>query len=346
MTSAPMMRAARLDLATRTLAVKDVPRPRPANGEVLVRVAAAGVCLSDVHIVQGLITPRRIRSGVLTLGHEVAGTVAAPGAGVDGWPLGRRVVLQPIVARKDGNHTLGVDYQGGWADYVVTPASTLVPIPDRLPFAQAAIIPDAVSTPWSAITATAAVRPGQGVGIWGVGGLGAHAVQLARLVGAAPVIAVDPLPSARERALALGADAALDPGAADFAQQLVAAGRGRRLDVALDFAGVPAAQRQLLESLAPRGKAVFVGLSGVPVTIEDSTSFSVYGQQLLGHFGSQYPDVPQLIRLAELGRLDLSRSVTEIMSLEDAVEAVHRLEAKIGDPIRIVLRPERASETG
>ena len=346
MTSAPMMRAARLDLATRKLAVKDIPRPRPAYGEVLVRVAAAGVCLSDVHIVQGLITPRRIRSGELTLGHEVAGTVAAPGAGVDGLPLGRRVVLQPIVARKDGNHTLGVDYQGGWADYVVTPATTLVPIPDPLPFAQAAIIPDAVSTPWSAITTTAAVRPGQGVGIWGVGGLGAHAVQLARLVGAAPVIAVDPLPSARERALALGADAALDPGAADFAQQLVTAGRGRRPDVALDFAGVPAAQRQLLESLAPQGKAVFVGLSGVPVTIEDSTSFSVYGQQLLGHFGSQYPDVPQLIRLAELGRLDLSRSVTEVMSLEDAAEAVHRLEAKIGDPIRIVLRPDRASETG
>jgi threonine dehydrogenase-like Zn-dependent dehydrogenase len=109
---------------------------------------------------------------------------------------------------------------------------------------------------------------------------------------------------------------------------------------------VPAAQRQLLESLAPQGKAVFVGLSGVPVTIEDSMSFSVYGQQLLGHFGSQYPDVPQLIRLAELGRLDLSHSVTEIMSLEDAAEAVHRLEAKIGDPIRIVLRPDRASETG
>jgi D-arabinose 1-dehydrogenase-like Zn-dependent alcohol dehydrogenase len=345
-TSAPLMRAARLDVATRALVVKDVPRPRPAYGEVLVRVAAAGVCLSDVHIVQGLIIPRRVRSGELTLGHEVAGTVAAPGAGVDGWPLGRRVVLQPIVARKDGNHTLGMDYNGGWADYVVTPAATLVPIPDSLPFAQAAIIPDAVSTPWSAITATAAVRPGQGVGIWGVGGLGAHAVQLARLVGAAPVIAVDPLLSARERALDLGADAALDPSAADFGRRLLAVGRGQLLDVAMDFAGVPAAQRQILESLAPGGKAVLVGLSGVPVTIEDSTSFSVYAKQVLGHFGSQYADLPQLIRLAELGRLDLSRSVTEIMSLEDAAEAVRRLDAKVGDPFRIVLRPERASETG
>jgi threonine dehydrogenase-like Zn-dependent dehydrogenase len=265
---------------------------------------------------------------------------------VDGWPLGRPVALEPIVERKDGNHTLGVDYDGGWADYVVTPALTLVPIPDNLPFDQAAIIPDAVSTPWSALTATAQVRPGQCVGIWGIGGLGAHAVQLALLAGAAPVIAVDPLASARERALNLGADAALDPCADDFRQQLLGAGRGQLPDVAIDFAGVPASQRQVIESVAPKGKAVYVGLSGVPITIQDSTSFSAYGKQVLGHFGSQYPDLPLLIRLAELGRLDLSGSVTEVMSLEDAPAAVRRLDEKIGNPIRIVLRPERASETG
>jgi 2-desacetyl-2-hydroxyethyl bacteriochlorophyllide A dehydrogenase len=340
------MRAARFNVRTREFAIKTVPRPRPASGQVLIRVGAAGVCLSDVHIIQGLIVPRRIKSGELTLGHEVAGTVVAPGAGVDGWPVGRRVALQPIVPRADGNHTLGVDYDGGWAEYVVTPASTLVPIPDGICFEQAAIIPDAVSTPWSAITHTADVRPGESVGIWGVGGLGAHAVQLARLVGAAPIIAVDPNRAARERALPLGADAALDPTAPEFDTLLAAATQKRLLDVAFDFAGVPASQQQSMASLAQGGRVVLIGLSGAPVTIEDGTSFSVYGKKILGHFGSQYPDLPQLVRLVGLGRLDLSGSITEVMPLENAAEAVRRLDQKIGDPIRFVLQPRPDPASG
>ena len=102
--------------------------------------------------------------------------------------------------------TAGIDYDGGWAQYTVAREDTLIPIPDNLPFDQAAIIPDAVSTPYAAVVATAGVRPAQSVGVWGVGGVGAHNVRVARLAGAAPIIAVDPLPSARERALAFGAD--------------------------------------------------------------------------------------------------------------------------------------------
>src|SRR3546814_2279844 len=75
------------------------------------------------HIAQGLITPRRILTGEVTLGHEVAGVVARIGEGVTGWTVGDRVVLQPLVWRPDGSRTLGVDYDGGWAEYVVTPAS-------------------------------------------------------------------------------------------------------------------------------------------------------------------------------------------------------------------------------
>jgi D-arabinose 1-dehydrogenase-like Zn-dependent alcohol dehydrogenase len=319
--------------------VKDVPRPKPAAGEVLIKVRAAGVCLSDVHIVQGLLVSRRRTTGEVTLGHEVAGTVVTPGSGVDGWREGQPVVVRPIVARADGNHTMGFDYDGGWAEFVVAPASTLVAIPESLPFAQAAIIPDAVSTPWSAITYTGQLRAGESAGIWGVGGLGAHAVQIARLVGAFPIIAVDPRLAARERALRLGADVALDPGARDFLRSLESTTGGRLLDVAFDFAGVRESQRQVIESLGYLGRAVLVGMSGEPITIIDSTTFSARGRKILGHFASQLPDVPQLVALAAGGRLDLSRSVTETLSLDDAAEAVHRLDKKIGDPIRLVLIP-------
>jgi hypothetical protein len=88
--------------------------------------------------------------------------------------------------------TRRVDYDSGWAEYAIADHFTLVGVPDDLPLEQAAIIPDAVSTPWGAIVGTGDVRPTQAVGVWGLGGLGAHAVQLLRLVGAAPIVAVDP----------------------------------------------------------------------------------------------------------------------------------------------------------
>ena len=333
------MTAVRFDVLSKALTVKSVPIPTPAAGHVLVKVEAAGVCLSDVHIAQGHIVPRRIRSGELTLGHEVSGTVAAVGADGGDWEIGQRVALQPVIARADGNHTLGVDYDGGWAEYVSTPAGTLELIPDSMSFEVAAIIPDAVSTPWSAITSTAAVRAGETVGVWGVGGLGAHAIQLLRLVGAAPIVAVDPSAVARGRALRLGADTALDPMAAEFGDQLRTATGGHQLDVAFDFAGVSASHQQAFSALARHGRLVLVGLSSRPFTIEDSNTFSVFQQRVIGHFGLQTRDIPDLIRLESLGRLDLSGSISDILPLQDAAEAIRRLDQKVGDPIRLILRP-------
>jgi D-arabinose 1-dehydrogenase-like Zn-dependent alcohol dehydrogenase len=178
---------------------------------VLVEVAAAGICLSDVHLIEGQLSPLFLAGDQVTLGHEVAGTVAELGDGVTGATVGQRVLLQAGEERDGWVHTCGVDYDGGWAEYALATVSTLVPIPDDLPFEQACIVPDAVSTPWASIVRTAGVRAGQPVGVWGIGGLGAHAVQLLRLAGAGPIVAVDPVPAARERALAFGADLALDP---------------------------------------------------------------------------------------------------------------------------------------
>ncbi len=186
------MRAARLHLPDRSLVVEEVDRPVPGPGEVLVKVEAAGVCLSDVHLIDGTLSPMYLEGDAVTLGHEVAGTVAATGPDVTGWSPGARVVLQAGEERRGRTYTRGVDYDGGWAEYALATASTLVALPDTLSFEQAAIIPDAVSTPWAAVTATGDVRPAEAVGVWGAGGLGAHAVQLLRAVGAYPVVAVDP----------------------------------------------------------------------------------------------------------------------------------------------------------
>lgn len=352
----PTMLAGRLRLDSRTFAVEEVPVPQPAPGEVLVEVKAAGVCLSDVHLIDGGLSPFRpddavSGSGALTLGHEVAGVVHALGAGVrGGWAPGDRVVLQggrgcercPACLRGfpcPEFLTLGVDYDGGWAQYVIAREDTLVRIPDGLPFEQAAIIPDAVSTPYAAIVTTGAVRPGQSAGIWGIGGLGAHGVRIARYAGASPVIAVDPLPTARARALAFGADLALDPAAPDFADEIARATGGQGLDLAFDFAGFPEVRDQALACLGIGGALVLAGLTPAPLTVPDTIRFSLLGQQIRGHYGSAGHDLDRLVALTAAGRIDLAPSISDRIPLADAAEAVARLEKKAGDPVRLLLIP-------
>ncbi|MGC5345529.1 zinc-binding dehydrogenase [Streptomyces sp. DT24] len=333
------MRAARLHVPTHTLSVVEVPKPVPGPGEVLVKVEAAGVCLSDVHLIDGSLSPLYLTGDTVTLGHEVAGVVDSTGPGVSDWEPGRRVVLQAGETRDGRTHTRGVDYDGGWAQYALATVGTLIALPDSLPFDQAAIIPDAVSTPWAAVTATGGVRPAQAVGVWGAGGLGVHAVQLLRAIGAHPVIAVDPSPAARERALAFGADLALDSSDPGLREKVLTAAGGAGLETAFDFAGVPAVREQALTVLAPKGRLVLVGLTDQPLTVGNGTLFSYLQHQILGHYGSEEHHVPQLVRLAEGGRLDFSRSITDVLALDDVADAVRRMVTKEGDPIRLILRP-------
>jgi threonine dehydrogenase-like Zn-dependent dehydrogenase len=186
---------------------------------------------------------------------------------------------------------------------------------------------------------TGAVRPAQAVGIWGAGGLSAHGIRLARLVGAAPVTAFDPLPSARERALLFGADHALDPMAGDFAEAVPEATAGRGIDVAFEFASVGAARAQATTVLGPNGVLVLAGLTPEPVTVADSIDFCFNVRQIRGHYGSEPEHVEQLVGLAAAGRINLGPSVSAHISLAEAADAVARLEKKIGDPIRLVLTP-------
>ncbi|MEU6807778.1 zinc-binding dehydrogenase [Streptomyces sp. NPDC046831] len=334
------MLAARLHVPTRSLRLEEVPRPQPGPGQVLVKVEAAGVCLSDVHLIDGTLTPLFLREESVTLGHEVSGTVAETGEGVSAWTPGQRVVLYAGETRDGATYTRGVDYDGGWAEYALSAADALTLLPDTIPFEQGAIIPDAVSTPWGAITATGDVRPAEAVGVWGVGGLGVHAVQLLRAMGACPIVAVDPSRVARERALAAGADLALDSADTDLRDRVRAVTTGLGLAAAFDFAGVPAVREQALSVLAPKGRLVLVGLTDKPLTVTDGTRFSYLQQRILGHYGSDMPAaLPQLLRLIQGGRLDFSASVSGVLPLAEAAEAVQRLERKEGDPVRLVLRP-------
>ena len=346
---ADTMRAARFDAASRRLEVVDVPIPVPGPTEVLIRVEACGICLSDVHLLDGTL-PTNLP--VVTPGHEVAGTVEQAGDLVAGWTPGDRVVVaagrncgqcvpctRGIPQDCDAFEIMGFGYDGGWAQYLVAPAAALSLVPRGIPIEQAAVLADAVSTPYAALTDRAGVRPGEAIGLWGIGGLGVHAVQVARLLGAAPIIAVDPLASARERALRLGADVALDPTTQDVGAEISRLTGGRMLDVAVDLVGANVVLRQAVESLGRRGRAVMVGLSMDPVEMGPGVVLGVMSQSLLGHLGYEKRHLDELVRLVELGRLDVSGSVSDLLPLDDVAKGVERLTTKDGDPIRLVVQP-------
>jgi 2-desacetyl-2-hydroxyethyl bacteriochlorophyllide A dehydrogenase len=331
------MRAVRLDTARQSYSLETVPIPEPQAGEVRLKVEYAGLCHTDLHFIDGELAARMPEK--VTLGHEIAGTIDSVGSGISEWRAGDRVLVSPIVIVDGQTVVLGVHLDGGWADYVVVPVQSLVRVDTGIPLDQATVIADAVSTAWSAIRSTAAVQPGESVAVWGLGGLGYHAVQLLRMIGAAPVIGIDPNPAARDRATLAGADHVLDPRASGFADELDALTNGRGLDAAFDFYGSTAVQQQGFDALATGGRLVLIGIPDAPLSLQDNARLIRLRKSVLGHYGQQKSDLEELVRFVGYGRLDLSRSVTEVVALDEVATAIDHLRRQVGDPIRILLRP-------
>ncbi|BBY58610.1 zinc-binding dehydrogenase [Mycolicibacterium sarraceniae] len=343
------MRAERFYSDTKTVALEDIPIPEPGDGEVLVQVAFCGICHSDLSLINGTFPAQR---PVVTQGHEASGTIAKLGPGVTGWSEDDRVVVaagRPCgkcanCRRGDLANCMRIQlmafaYDGAWAEYTVAQASGLTRVPDNVPLEQAAILADAVSTPFGAVVHTGKVAVGESVGVWGVGGVGTHIVQLARLVGAVPVIAVDINPAVRERARELGADYAFDSRDPDFADKLAEATGGRNLDVAFDAVGLKVTFEQALNSLTIGGRLVGVGMSAETPTLGPTSMFNLVQRQVLGHLGYHNADIETLAQLVSRGRLDLSRSISQIIPLEDIADGIRILEHAEGNPIRVLVQP-------
>ena len=344
---AETMRAERFYADTKTVVVEDVPIPEPGPGEVLVKVAFCGICHSDLSLINGTFPAQR---PVVTQGHEASGTIAKLGPGVDGWSVGDRVVVAagrpcggcPNCRRGDVGNCLRLQlmafaYDGAWAEYTVALAAGLTRVPDNVPLEQAAILADAVSTPFGAVVHTGKVGIGESVGVWGVGGIGTHIVQLSRLVGAAPIVAVDINPVVRDRALELGADHAFDSRDPDLKAKIADVTGGRGLDVAFDAVGLKVTFEQALDCLTVGGRMVGVGMSAESPTVGPTSMFGLFQKKVLGHLGYENSDIETLARLVSLGRLDLSRSISRIVGLEEIQAGIDALDHADGNPIRILV---------
>ncbi|MFJ8915964.1 alcohol dehydrogenase catalytic domain-containing protein [Amycolatopsis sp. NPDC102389] len=342
------MRAVRFDSVAGKLELAEVPIPELERDEVLVKVAACGICGSDVARMDGFV---QSRMPIYTPGHEASGVVAAVGDDVRSWTPGDRVVVAagrecrncPECREGRGSdicsdlRLMAVHYDGAWAEYLVTSATALVSVPDAMPLEHAAVLSGAVSTPYGAID-TARLRPAEAVGVWGVGGLGTHLVQLARICGATPIIALDRRPEARERALDRGADVALDPANKRVASYIAEITRGRGLDVAFDFVGRESTLEQARAVLGERGRLVLVKRAPEGSLVEHFSE-GEDGRTIIGHTGYRVRHLKALVELTERGRLDVSSSVSAILPLARVVEGLAKVREYEGNPLRVLLRP-------
>jgi S-(hydroxymethyl)glutathione dehydrogenase/alcohol dehydrogenase len=371
------IRAAVLRHPSRPIEIEDVELDEPREHEVLVRVAAAGVCHSDVRLADGDLGPGKWPA---VMGHEGAGVVEAVGREVTHVAPGDHVALCFVPACRecrychagkpnlcevvaehgargmlmDGTSRLrlpdGTTLQHGlrtacFAERTVVAAGGAVRIPSELPLWQAALLGCGVVTGMGAVRNVARVQPGQSVAVLGCGGVGLQVIRAARLAGADPLIALDRVPEKLELARALGATHAIDttevPSPTDAIHRL----SGDGVDFAFEVIGRPETIRLAWDAIRPGGSVVVVGL--VPDGVEAAVPAIEFlsDKALVGtYYGSGDPaaELPKLAELALAGELDLPGVVTHVDGLDGVESALDRLRRGEGARTVLVLDAELA----
>lgn len=332
------------------LRLVDVPKPKPAAGEVLVAVKAAGICHSDAHYRSGVGALAQVP---ITPGHEVAGIVDSAGPGVSAARVGERVCLHYLVTcgqcaycqRGIGQFCgevamIGKDRDGGYAEYICVPEQNAMPLPDEIPFTHAAIMMCSFATALHALR-KARFAAGESVAIFGAGGLGMAAIALSKALGASTIIAVD---TNREKVVAarsMGANG-IDASDTDPVQAVLDATNGRGADVTLELVGLPITSEQAIKSLAVQGRAAMVGLANAPTPINTYRDLIGKEREVIGVSDHLPEEIDELLSLARNGQLDIAPVVSKTVPLEEtAVNAVFdELDNYSGKAIRTVISIE------
>jgi 6-hydroxycyclohex-1-ene-1-carbonyl-CoA dehydrogenase len=321
---ADSMRAAVFNGPATPLEITTVARPEPGPGELLVRVAACGLCHSDLHYMDhGVPT---FKTPPLVLGHEISGVVVRAGEGVDQARVGTSVLLAPVTSCGEcamcrtgrenvcaKQRMLGNTIDGGFAEYVVSPARDAFAIPDGVPLEESCVVADALTTAFHGVTRRARIEPGETVVVVGCGGLGLNVVQVAALVGAR-VIAVDIDPRKLALAVELGASLAIDAREGDPAKR-VRKETGGGADAAVEAIGNPKTQEQALASLRTGGRLLLLGFAAENLSLPGGR-VTYRELSVIGTLGCRPIDFPIVLDLVRRGRLALSPLVTHRYPLE------------------------------
>jgi succinate semialdehyde reductase (NADPH) len=353
------MKAAVLSEIGGPLAIEDIPQPHPKAGEVLVRVAACGVCHTDLHVIKGEVAfPLPA-----VLGHEISGVVAEVAADVRAVRPGDAVVCsfimpcgvcyycvrgrddlcetffamnrlkgalydgQSRLRRADGA-ALAMYSMGGLAEYAVVPATDVFPAPAGVPLTDACILGCAMMTAYGALKNQAQLRPNESVAVVGTGGVGSNVVQLARVFGAAPIIAVDVRDDKLAAAKQLGATHGINAATTDVLAEVGAITGGRGVDVAIEALGRPETVVNAFMMTRDGGRAVVIGIApGAATAGIEITRLVRRGIAIMGSYGSRVrTDMPDVLGLAAHGLISVSRPITRRYRLDQAGEAYAALD--------------------
>jgi len=330
---------------------RDVPTPEPGENDVLIRVMAVAVCGSDVHGMDGS-SGRRIPPVIM--GHEASGQIEAVGAAVQDFAPGDRVTFDSTVYCNHceqclaGNVNLCTDRQvlgvscedyrrdGAFAEYLVVPSYICYSLPDNVSYEQAAMV-EPLAIAYHAATRTK-IEPDTRVVIVGVGTIGLLALQVAKAMGAQPIIAVDIDQAKLDTALANGADAAVNSSDPDALQQILAqTPDGKGVDVAMDATGIEATVDLCLRSVALNGAVVLIG--NLAPTISFPLQWVVTRQISLFGTCASAGEYPECLQLIADGKVDVEALISAAVPLADGNEWITRVYNREPGLNKIVLLP-------
>ena len=321
------MKAVRMIAPHQPLEMHEIPVPELGDYDVLVQIRAAGICHSDAHYRAG---KSRVEPLPLTLGHEVAGEIAAIGERVSLVNIGDRVCLHYLLCCGDCQHCsagheqfcvrgsmIGHFSDGGYAEYIAVPERNAVHLPAEIPFEHGAILMCSSATAFHALH-KARLKAGESVAIFGIGGLGISAVQLAFAFGALDVYAVDINPAKLELAASYGA-IPINANEHDAVDQIQRLTKGKGIDVALELIGLTQTMDQAVRCVGIMGRAVLAGINDQPLAI--NTYRDVLGKEaeIIGTNDHLLQELPLLVELARRGKLDLSKAITRTVPLDATV---------------------------
>lgn len=340
------MKAAVFHAPHRPLEVTDVPTPTPGEGEVLLKVAACGMCHTDLHYLDHGV--KTFKTPPLILGHEISGTIAALGSGVKGWAEGDATLVPAVLSCGHCHYCragrenlceqlvmLGNNVDGGYAEFVAVRASELIRVPEGIPLERACVIADAVSTPYHAVKNRGRVRPGDAVVVVGCGGVGLNVVQCAAIAGGR-VVALDLNDARLAIARELGAAATLNPQTVERPDRAVRELTGGGADVAFEVVGSPTTVRLGFSLLRKGGRLCVVGYCAeeVPLSL---ARIMYYEQEVVGSLGCGAGTYPEILRLVEAGRIRLEPIVSGMVPLADINAGFDRL--RRGEGVRWAVTP-------
>ena len=350
---AETMKAANL-YAPADIRVEQVPVPVPSEGEVLIQVKGCGVCGSDIS--------RLMETGTYSFptipGHEFSGVITQLGPGVSDVRLGERVTVIPFLPCRRcafceiGEYQLCENYSylgsrtdGAYAEYVVAPATNLLPLPEGVSFEMGAMT-DPAAVALHAVRKLG-IQAGDSVAVFGVGPIGVYALEWAKILGAGATIAIDIFAEKLSVAAQLGADVCINSREEDPLERIMAATQGTGVNRSVEFAGHMVTQEQSLLATAKMGSIVWGGISHSPLPLQEKTVDAILRRELtlVGSWNSSFArlcsDWATTLQFMATGQIRGEEMISHRLSLEELPDTFKMLLAREEYTGKVMFFPER-----